>query len=696
MRQSFKLLPITPIMKHTPRFRNRSTLFTFGALLLLLGSARARNDGDTTLAPYFVVTGNPVAEGQEEPLSLKSTSARVSIVGTIAEVEITQHYHNTGNAILEAVYLFPCSTRAAVHGLTMKVGERTVKAEIQEKGLAKATYDQAKKEGKSAALLEQLRPNVFQMSVGHLLPGDEIEVTLLYSELLVPEDRVYEFAFPTVVGPRYSNNPGDPAKGGGREWVANPYLAPGTATPAGYTIAVDLRTGLPLKDITCQTHAVKVEYTAPDSAKVRLTEESRSGAGDHDFVIRYRLADTELSVGLLTQEDASTGEGTFLLMAEPPARPRAEDIPARDYIFVLDVSGSMCGFPLATAKSLIHELAAKLTPRDHFDMVLFAGTSDLLSPTPLPATPENLRKALEFVDHHRADGGTELTAALQTALGIPPCDEEGISRSIVVVTDGYVSFERETFDTVVGNLGKANLFAFGIGSSVNRYCIEGLARAGQGEPFMVLNPSEAPAMASRLAGYLSSPVLTDVKLNFDGWQVSDLEPAVLPDLFADRPLTMIGKYRGTPPRQITLTGISGNRRITLPIDVATAIEKAGTTGQNREEIPRLWARTRIARLDDYAHLGDAETVRGEVTALGLKYGLTTRFTSFVAVDTLARPAPSLTGQTVKQPLPLPAGVPASAVGGTAGGTTPEPGLLTLLFGGVTAWWARRRRQSTQA
>ena len=218
-------------MKFTPRFRNRSTLFAFGALLILLGSARAQKD-DTTLAPYFVVTGNPAAEGLEEPLPLKSTSARVSIVGTIAEVEITQHYRNTGNAILEAVYLFPCSTRAAVHGLTMKVGKRTVKAEIQEKGHAKATYDQAKKEGKSAALLEQLRPNVFQMSVGHLLPGDEIEVILLYSELLVSEDRVYEFAFPTVVGPRYSHDPGGSIKGGGQEWVANPYLAPGTATPA--------------------------------------------------------------------------------------------------------------------------------------------------------------------------------------------------------------------------------------------------------------------------------------------------------------------------------------------------------------------------------------------------------------------------------------------------------------------------------
>ncbi|MEZ5429708.1 MAG: PEP-CTERM sorting domain-containing protein [Verrucomicrobiales bacterium] len=203
-------------------------------------------------------------------------------------------------------------------------------------------------------------------------------------------------------------------------------------------------------------------------------------------------------------------------------------------------------------------------------------------------------------------------------------------------------------------------------------------------------------MASCLAGYLSSPVLTDVKLNFDGWKVSDLEPAVLPDLFADRP----HHDRELSPRHPPLRSRSPVFQETDGSLCRSMSPRQSKKPEPQERIgkksPLLWARTRIARLDDYAHLGEAETVRGEVTALGLKYGLTTRFTSFVAVDTQVRPAPSLTGHTVKQPLPLPAGVPTSAVGGTAGGTTPEPGLLTLLFGGLAAWWARRRRQSTQA
>lgn len=659
-------------------------------------SGRAENASDATLAPYFVVNGTPAAEGQEETLPLKHTGAKVRVLGSIADVEITQRYRNTGASVLEATYVFPCSTRAAVHGLTMKIGGRVVEAQIREKVKAREEYEKAKSQGKSAALLEQHRPNVFQMHVGHLLPGDDIEVVLRYTELLRAEDRVYEFVFPTVVGPRYSRTPAGSPEAKGDAWVANPYLAPGTGNTTTFDLTMELRTGVPVKDIACKSHAVQVRYQAADVAEVRLDPAAVADAGNRDFVLRYRLAGEQISAGLLTHEDAATGEGTFLLLAEPPARPRPEDIPGREYIFVVDVSGSMAGFPLDTAKSLMSQLLGKLGPADCFDVVLFAGTAAVLAPEPIPATAENVKRGREFLNSRNGGGGTELGKALETALALPPRAESGLSRSVVVITDGYVDFERETFDTVRENLGKANLFAMGIGSAVNRFCIEGLARAGGGEPFVVLDPSEAAAAASKLADFLAAPVLTDVAVDFQGWEISELEPSVLPDLFADRPLAVVGKYRGELPKEIRLRGISGTREVSLPIAVAEAVEKARMAGNPAEALPRLWARSRIARLDDYASLGNEDDVRGEVTELGLKHGLMTRFTSYVAVDTVARPADGLEHQTVAQPLPLPQGVPVTAVGGAAGGTTPEPGLLTLLFGGLAAWWARFRRQAKQA
>jgi Ca-activated chloride channel family protein len=139
-----------------------------------------------------------------EALPLKSTRADVKIAGVAAEVKITQVYRNTGQKTLEAIYVFPGSTRAAVHAMRMTIGDRVVEAQIMERQKARETYELAKKAGKTTSLLEQQRPNVFQMNLANILPGDEIKVELKYMELLVPEDHIYEFAYPTVVGPRYT------------------------------------------------------------------------------------------------------------------------------------------------------------------------------------------------------------------------------------------------------------------------------------------------------------------------------------------------------------------------------------------------------------------------------------------------------------------------------------------------------------
>jgi Ca-activated chloride channel family protein len=231
----------------------------------------------------------------------------------------------------------------------------------------------------------------------------------------------------------------------------------------------------------------------------------------------------------------------------------------------------------------------------------------------------------------------------------------------VIATDGYVSVEREAFTLIRQHLNDANVFAFGIGSSVNRHLIEGMARVGEGLPFVVLNPGEARSTADRFVHYIESPLLTHAEISTPGFDAYDLEPSKLPDLFAERPLVVVGKYRGQPAGSIVITGETGQGRFERRVAIGAVAPAAGN-----DAIKYLWARERVALLSDFAGLpGPGSDGRQEIVALGLKYNLLTEFTSFVAIDQRVRRTDGQL-ETVKQPLPLPQGVSDFAVG--VGGT----------------------------
>ncbi|MEW5911052.1 MAG: VIT domain-containing protein [Thermodesulfobacteriota bacterium] len=623
-----------------------------GLLYLAAGAwaAPAQPAPDKNLCPYFFVKSEDPSTDQ---LPLKSTRAEVQIAGVMAQVRLIQHYRNEGQKTLEAIYIFPASTRAAVHALKMKVGPRTIEARIREREAARQEYERARRQGRSASLLEQQRPNVFQMNVANILPGDEIVVELTYSELLVPEAGVYEFVFPTVVGPRYHNPRRQEAAG--REWVQNPYLRQGQDAPYTFALDLSLTSPLPISQLTCPSHQAEVRYQGRNRAQVSLAPSHQ--AGNRDFVLRYSLAGERIQSGLLLQSGPK--ENFFLLMLEPPRRLSAAQVLPREYIFVLDVSGSMHGFPLEVSKQLIADLLGGLKGHDYFNLVLFAGASSLLSPTSLPASPQNLARALALVERQRGGGGTELLTALRQALAIPA--HEGVSRSVVLISDGLVTVEREAFDLVQQSLGRANFFAFGIGSSVNRFVIEGLARAGQGEAQVVLRQSEAAAKAARFRGYVSSPLLGGLKVSLDGFAAYDLEPPALPDLLASRPLVLFGKFRGRPQGKLIVRG----RTAQGPYERVIDLTKEGVAVEGAV-LGHLWARSRVARLADLSRLDRGGELAKQITALGLRYSLLTDFTSFVAVDIVVR-ADGSQAVTVRQPLPLPQGVSDAAVGSPAAG-----------------------------
>ena len=220
--------------------------------------------GDKTLSPYFFVKSDDPLIDQ---LPLKATSALVNISGVIADVTVTQVYKNEGMKAIEAIYIFPASTRAAVYGMKMVIGKRVIEAKIKKRDEARRDYEQARDQGKSASLLEQQRPNVFQMNVANIMPGDEIKVELKYTELLIPTDKVYEFAYPTVVGPRYSNTKEATASASDK-WVKNPYLHEGEKPTYSFNIVVNIAAGMPIKELVSTSHKVNTTYTSPSSAKV--------------------------------------------------------------------------------------------------------------------------------------------------------------------------------------------------------------------------------------------------------------------------------------------------------------------------------------------------------------------------------------------------------------------------------------------
>jgi Ca-activated chloride channel homolog len=593
-------------------------------------------------SPYFRVLS---ANSNVEAFPLLSSIADVHISGVIADVTIRQIYKNAGKVPIEAMYVFPASTHAAVYSMTMKIADRLLVAEIKEKEEARKTYEKAKQEGKSASLLVQERPNVFQMNVANIMPGDTIIIEMKYTELLVPTDGTYEFVYPTVVGPRYSSK----EEKGQDDWSIGPYTLEGVKPAYNFDLNIEFLSGVPYDWFECKTH--KMNYSRIDDNHVKMAlDPSEKFGGNKDFILSYKLMGDKIQTGLiLSQKDK---EKYFLLMVQPPKKVKEYEIPPREYIFILDVSGSMSGFPISVSLDLFNKLLSNIRETDLFNLILFSDTYDRLSYKSIPATDENIHLIKRFFQNFPKGGGTEIMAPIKMALNLP--ETEGYSKTIVVLTDGYVTADEKVIDLIKNNLNNANLFAFGIGSSVNRYLMEGMSRAGKGESFIATNGSDASKIADKFQKYISNPVMTGLKIDFNGFMAKEIEPKNIPDVFADRPILIYGKWQDSPSGTISLSGNTGkgNLKVEIPIAKFAYMDTSSA-------IKYLFARNKLFELQDYNSLAGREKFKEEITNIGLQYNLLTQYTSFVAVDYLVRA--NQKPEKVRQPLPLPEGVSNTAL-----------------------------------
>jgi Ca-activated chloride channel family protein len=558
--------------------------------------------------------GQPRAE-----CPLKHTDVKAEVSGQLARVTVTQQFHNPFQDKIEAVYVFPLPQSAAVDDMTMTVGDRTIKGKIKRREEAQAIYEAAREAGHTASLLDQERPNIFMQSVANIAPGAEVKITISYVEFLKYEDGAYEFVFPMVVAPRYM--PGQSTV----TPITPPVGAEASRSGHDISIEVNLDTGVPIVELKSTQHEIDVPRSDNHHAVVRLINQAT--IPNKDFILKFNVAGRKISDAIMTHRGAQGG--FFTLTLQPPERVTAEDVTPKELVFVLDTSGSMEGFPIEKAKETMKLALDNLYPEDTFNLITFSGDTHVLFPQPVQATRENLLRAQSFLASRQGSGGTEMMEAIRAAL--TPSDKQDHVRIVCFMTDGQVSNDMEIISEIQKH-PNARVFAFGIGSSPNRFLLDKMAEHGRGEVEYVTLEDDGSAAARRFHERIRNPLLTDIEIDWADLPVADIYPKRIPDLFSVKPLILTGRYTSAARGVIRLRGNLAGQKFVKEIPV-----ELPKSQPEHDVLATLWARMRIDELmsQDYKGIQNGATksdVREAITQLGLEYRLMTQFTSFVAVE----------------------------------------------------------------
>jgi Ca-activated chloride channel homolog len=614
----------------------------------------ARGGGDT-LAPSDEAPGSgalmAMVEQKPVPMPLKHTDVRASVSGYIGAVEVTQQFLNPYSGKIEAVYVFPLPHNAAIHEFVMTIGERHIRGIIRERQEAEQIYQDAKRQGYVASLLTEERPNVFTQSVANIEPGKQIDVHIKYFHTLEYMDGWYEFVFPMVVGPRFNppgvtNGIGAVARGqsgvSGQSTEVH-YLRPNERTGHDISLTVEVNAGVRIEEFECRSHAVTSEAPSPERLTVALNP--ADSLPNKDFVLRYRVAGQRIKSSLLTHRDERGGY--FTLMLYPPEELSALRRQPLELVFVLDCSGSMSGRPIAQAKAAVQRGLRLLQPGDSFQLISFSLTASRLGDAPLEATPENVQRGLQYLSALQGEGGTMMIEGIKAALDFPH-DPQRL-RFVCFLTDGYIGNEAEILGEIHRRLGASRIFSFGIGSAVNRYLIDHMAKAGQGAvAYLGLKDSAAQIMDD-FFGRISHPALTDLQIDWGGLHVTEVFPRAVPDLFVGRPVILTGRFAGNQETSIRVHGNVGDQ----PLQVAIPANLAETA--THPGLPSIWARMKIAALADQSTYQPHADLPAQIKQLALDYSLMSPFTAFIAVDSSRRTEGS-EATTVPVSVPVPEGV----------------------------------------
>jgi len=448
------------------------------------------------------------------------------------------------------------------------------------------------------------------------------------------------------------------------------------------TIAITLKTGFPLSEVSSRYHEITRNDASDGTVKINL----KAGAvrPDRDFELLWKPdVKYQPKAAFFTEQEYG------LLMVMPPElkNPLAET--AREIIFIIDTSGSMGGASIRQAREALVMGIEMLKPHDSFNIIEFNSSSSVLFNMPQQATRQNKQAALAFVRSLQSGGGTEMLPALKRALSMPVNDQAALQQ-VIFITDGAVGNESQLLEYVQSELANRRLFTVGIGSAPNSYFMKEAAHFGRGTYSFISSPMEIQEKIQALFHRIESPVLTNLKLTTD----ADVEllPAKLPDLYAGEPVTIAIISKGKTLSKASLSGRLGNTEWQQELVLDKGASQSGLAVHWGREKIRHWMRSAIRGVPQ-------QQVREEVLKLALKYHLVSQYTSLVAVDiTPSRPAEQTLDKKAVDGV-MPAGFSASqqtvmlASGATSSQLYLMLGLLLMMLAMLWQWFGRGHWQA---
>ncbi|MBE9143177.1 VIT domain-containing protein [Planktothrix mougeotii] len=589
---------------------------------------------------------------------LKHTNVIAKIAGNLSRVEVTQSFENPFTTTLEAVYIFPLPDEAAVDEMLIQIGDRTIKGNIKKREEAQQIYEQAKQQGRTAGLLEQERDNIFTQSLANIKPGEQIDVIIRYSDSLKFTGGNYEFVFPMVVGPRYipgvaiedpsvpltQNQDTDLVPDASR--LNAPILPKGMRSRHDINVTVEIDAGVPILGINSPSHQLQIDHSG-QNAHITLAEGDT--IPNKDLMLRYQVAGEHTQTTILTQSDERGGH--FAVYLIPAIKYATNQIVPKDVVFLIDTSGSQAGMPLMQCQELMRQFINHLNPDDTFSIIDFANTTQQLSVVPLANTPQNRAQALQYINHLKANGGTELLRGIQAVLNFPVTDV-GRLRTVVLLTDGYIGNENQVLAEVQQHLKPGNrLHSFGAGSSVNRFLINRIAELGRGISRIIRHDEPVEPVVEQFFTQINNPVLTNIQVSWQGeGEETVIYPTLAPDLFAEQPLVLFGKK---PDSNSGVLQIQGSAAGGIPYQQQFNLnfESAGNPA-----VAQLWGRSRIKALMNQMVQGETKAGVEAVTETALTYQLLSQYTAFVAVSDDVRVNPNEASVSVQVPVEMPEAV----------------------------------------
>jgi Ca-activated chloride channel family protein len=554
------------------------------------------------LADGFIV---PVPHPREKipPLTVKYHRVEVEIINQVAKTSIDQVFINNHNRDIEGVFIFPLPERASISEFSMYIGDKKVEGEILDRDKARRVYEDIVRRLKDPALLEYVGRNMFRARVFPIPANGEKRIQLSYTEIIKAEKNLVRYVYPLNTE-RFSFEP-----------------------LKEVTISVEINSKIPLSSIYSPSHNVSVRKEG--KGKARVSFEGKDIRPEKDFILYYSLSEDDIGLSFMNYKGPE--DSYYLLLASPSYVGKKEKILNKNLIFVLDSSGSMSGKKIKQAKEAMRFIINHLDKKDRFSLVDFDDGVSLFSSEIIPANHENIEKALRFVDEVEDSGGTNINDALLQALKMIEPGER--PNYILFLTDGLPTVGITVTSDILRNISKANelktrIFVFGVGDDVNTELLDRISSDNRGTSVYVAEDEDLEVAVSNYYEKISSPLLSDLKIDFKGIEVRDTYPQVMPDLFKGSQLVLIGKYTGQGNVTVALSGMVG-KEVKRFILKDQELDK----GESYNFLPRLWATRRIGYLIEEIRLqGANEELVNEVKKLGLKYGIVTPYTSFLVTE----------------------------------------------------------------